>query len=81
MLWISVSHRRPKPRLAERFPFWRRSLNFPLPSPQRDSKPKDILVMQRYLLCRTGLGKRVESLYTPTVLRVCVFAYLLGVDG
>ena len=33
--------------------------------------------MQRYLLCRTGPYKRVESLYSPTVLRVCVFAYLL----
>ena len=33
--------------------------------------------MQRYLVCRTGLCKRVERLYSPTVLRVCVFAYLL----
>ena len=33
--------------------------------------------MQRYLLCQTGLCKRVERLYLPTVLHVCVFAYLL----
>ena len=33
--------------------------------------------MQRYLICRTCLCKRVESLYSSTVLRVCVFAYFL----
>ena len=43
--------------------------------------------MQRYLFCWIGLCKRVERLCLPTVLRVCVFAYLLvrekyfGKDG
>ena len=37
--------------------------------------------MQRYLLCQTGLCKRVERLYSPTVLRVCVFAYLLVTEA